>query len=666
MKIKLTNVRYHVRKRLLLLIMRTFIFLLCTTAFSLTTEVSFSQEKIMINEDVTIPADQVFKLIQQQTDYHFIFPKKLFENSPNITLKKGEIQLANLLKQTLKNSNLEFVLDESKTILIKKAEPKRTRRQQKITVSGTVTDEEGMPMAGVTVLEKGTTNGVATNFDGVYAISVNSTAVIQFSYVGFTTESVETQNLTYFTNVNVTLKEDTNALQEIVVTGYQRLPKERTAGAFETVGAEQLEQRPAAVSFLERIVGQVPGVNVSPWSGKIEIRGRSTVFNGYDNVLIVVDGFPLTRQEDFETINPDDIESINVLKDAAASSVWGAKASNGVIVVTTKTGRTNSKLSVNFSSFVDIEQKPNLDDMGLISVSDEIDMELEYLDKGWLDVTTLPNFDSSINDLYLAEIYRRGASPDGNSWSQNTYNNYVNELRNRPDVTKQFEKYLLRGAVRKVHNLSLSAGGEKNSVYASVSYTDQQEQSIGNENSRLTMNLRNVFEYNDKIKVTAGITAVVRNERDNGINASAVRQLPAYGQLIDENGQYVQKYYNWNPWLSQEREALLGAPMTFNLVEEQRNLDNSYGFLDVRGDIAIDFELFDGFTYSPSYRYERGAGQRDMFKNMSLPSHRNFINDYYKNGEYQIPVGSDYTQDYEYYKGWTFRNIFNYDKSNSS
>lgn len=662
MKIKLTNCRYFLRKRLQLLIMRMFIFLFCTTVFSLSPNKTFSQEKVIINQEQSVSVDQVFKIIQQQTKYHFIFPKRLFKNSPNILLKKGEITVFNLLQKSLQNSNLEFKLDNNNTILIRKIET-NTDIQAKIVVKGKVTDSNGEVLPGVSVIEKGTTNGKSTDFSGNYSISVPKDAVLEFSSLGYQKKTINIADLTYYNNVNVILKEDVNVLDEIVIsTGYQKLSKERSTGAFEIVDEKQLQQRPSA-TFLERIQGQVNGLSVNPSNGKIEIRGRSTVFNGYDDVLIVVDGYPLTRQDDYNTINPEDIKTLTVLKDAAAASVWGARASNGVIVITTKSGDKNKKLSVTYSSFLEYEEKVNLDDMRFLSVAEEIELDQEYIDKGWTNLEGVAGSNSSINDFYLANIYREGLSPDGNRWSQNTFDNYINELKGREDVNRQIEKYLLQNAARQTHNLSLQGGGEKNTYFASMSYTDYKAYNIGNENNRLTINLRNTFDFNENIKFIAGINAVFRNGQENGISIDYLKQLQAYDQIVDENGQYIQKYFNWNPWLSQQREAEVGTPHTWNILEEQRNLDNSNKFLDLRADFSAEIKLFDGFILRPSFRYERGAGNTDNFRNMNLPSHRNTISDYYVNGSFQLPVGSDYAATNTRYEGWTMRNTFNYDKS---
>lgn len=686
MKIKLINFRFLIRKRLHLMIMRILVFLLCTTVFSLAPNASFSQEKVMIEEKQSVSAEEVFSIIQQQTNYHFIFPKRLLKNAPSIMLEKGEMLVVDLLEKALQNSNLEFEVAQNNTIVINKANPQNKRRQQKVTVSGKVVDENGVSLLGVTIVEQGTTNGVATDFDGNYTIAVKNNAVLEFSFIGFKSQTLNVADLSFFSNVNITLKEDINALDEVVLTGYQTLSKERTAGSFAKADVQQIQQRPSSINIIDRLAGQVAGLNIVPGSegATFEIRGRSTVFFGNDNPLIIVDGFPLTDQRNFNSINPEDVESITVLKDASASSIWGARASNGVVVVVTKTGNKNKKMTVDFSSFVEFENKVDLDDMNWMSTSDEIDLDLEAIEKGIIDPESLIFGNSSINDLHLAHIYRAGVSPDGNVWSQNTFDNFIAELRTR-NINKEWEKYLLRSAVRKTYNLSLSGGGERNSFYASLAYTDKLEQSIGNKNDQFSVNIRNVFDFNDKLSFTTGITTVLRNQTLNSLDPNDPQrrfQLPdaysnvlmagfaqPYDRLIDDNGQYVQKYYNWNPWVSQEREAIVGSPHTYNYLQEQRNLDMGATLLDVRGYIKIDYELLEGLKLNGSFSYERNTNDIDQFRSMNLPSHRNMINDHYTFDSdlgayrYQIPEGINYAQSRQYNKGWVGRLSATWDKT---
>ncbi|WP_082316600.1 SusC/RagA family TonB-linked outer membrane protein [Mangrovimonas sp. ST2L15] len=678
MKIKLNHVPSGLfGRRLLLLSMRMFIFLFCVTVFGLNGKDSFAQQKITIDDNKSVSVDEVFQIIKQQTDYHFIYPKNLFQDAPKVQLKKGEFFVGDLLNESLKNSNLNYVMGEHNTIQIIKNNYSATA--QGIQISGKVTDENGIPLPGVTVLEANTRNGVATDFSGNYTIKVSDVqAVLEFSYVGFTTRKIDISNLNNYSSdnvINVVLKESINSLDEVVLTGYQELSEERTAGSFTQVGASQLEQRPSGTNIIERITGQVAGLNINPRFNNFEIRGRSTILSAFANPLIIVDGFPLAEQQNLESINPEDVESITILKDASASSIWGSRASNGVVVIVTKRGGKNQPLKVDFSSFVKMENKVDLSDLNLMSTSQEMDLDQEFIDKGWTNINGLVGSNSSINDFHMAQIYRNGLSPDGVTWSQNTYNNYMNELRRR-NIENDWEKYFIRNAMQKTYNLSLSGGGERNAFFGSLSYTDVEGQTIGDDQERYTMNMRNTFDFNDKIAFTAGMTAVLRQQNDNSFDTQYGAFNPIdmfymaqpYDQLVDENGQYIQKYYSWNPWMSQDREPLVGAPYTYNYLEEHRNLDNDRTLLDIRADFKLDVEILKDLTLSSSFRYERNTNDYDSFKSMDLPSWRNMVNDFYiydsntDSYQYGIPKGSQYLQERTYSKGWVFKNTLNWDK----
>mgnify|MGYP005811957055 FL=1 len=676
MKNDFINLPFRKGKRISLLVMRFAILLFCTTALSLSPKLSFSQKNIIVEKEQTLNVDELFSIIQQQTDYHFIFPKRIFKNSPQISLKPGEISVLSLLNKSLENSNLKFRVDQNNIITILK-DPEAKNKQEQVTVSGVVIDSNGAPLPGVSVMIVDESKGVVTDFDGAYSITAPNNATLQFSYVGFVTRTLNIADLSYFNDVNVTLQEDVNALDEVVVTGYQELSKERTAGSFSKVTSEQLEQRPSSPNIIDRITGQIAGLNVNPIFNTFEIRGRSTIFGGQAGALIVVDGFPLADQQNIESINPEDVESITILKDAAASSIWGARASNGVVVIVTKTGRKNQQLTVNASSFFEVEDKVDLDDFNWMSTGEEIDLDMEFIDKGWTNIASLPAQTGSINDLHLAYLYRSGLSPDGNVWSQNTFDKYVDMLRQR-NINDQWEKYLLRAATRTTHNLSISGGGKRNSYFASLSYTNKKDQSIGDEDDRITMNLRNVFDFNDKISFTAGMTAVLRNQQRNSLESQfgtfggsigLAELVQPYDQLIDENGQYIQKYASWNPWISQDREDITGAPYTFNFVEEQRNRDVSSTLMDIRADFQLNVEVLKDLDLSSSFRYERNTDDLDAFKSMNLPSWRNTVNDYYvfdsdlNRYVNRIPEGAEYLQERSYSKGWVFKNTLNWDKT---
>ena len=210
---------------------------------------------------------------------------------------------------------------------------------QEKTVSGTVLDEDGLPLPGVNVIEQGTSNGTQTNFDGQYNISVEEGDVIVFSYVGFTTQNVTVGAADTY---DVTLASDAAALDEVVIVGYGTATKQSFAGTATTIEAEKLDVKSYS-NISQSLAGEVAGVNVINTSGQpgttstVRIRGLGSV-NGSRDPLYVLDGVPVTNTSAINSINPTDIKSTTILKDATATAIYGSRGANGVILITTKRG----------------------------------------------------------------------------------------------------------------------------------------------------------------------------------------------------------------------------------------------------------------------------------------------------------------------------------------
>jgi TonB-linked SusC/RagA family outer membrane protein len=227
--------------------------------------------------------------------------------------------------------------------------PKKSTSETQQTVRGVVTDPTGMPIPGANVIEKGTTNGVVTDFDGNYEITVGSDAVLLFSYLGFLTQEVSVDGQA---TLEIVLQEDQAQLDEVVVVGYGTQKRENIVGSVATVGGEEI-QKSANLNVSNALTGRIPGVVATQGSGEpgydgsnIRIRGTNTL--GDSSPLVVIDGIP-ARAGGFERLNPADIADISVLKDASGA-IYGARAANGVILVTTKRGREGkAQLSYNYN-----------------------------------------------------------------------------------------------------------------------------------------------------------------------------------------------------------------------------------------------------------------------------------------------------------------------------
>jgi len=292
-------------KNLIKLMMRTFIFLFSMALFSLAPKHAFSQnEKIVIDADKDVTIEEIIEIIGKQTDYILIYHGDLFKDTPKIPLKKGKIRLNTLLNQSLATGDVQVTFSKGNTILLQDISGSQS---QQITVTGTVTDQAGLPIPGATVLIKGTTKGTATDLDGHYTISVPDPAnVLVFSSLGFERKEIMVGSHLPAgqagTTINVSLKEDISALDEVVIKGYYKTTKKYDTGSVGSIKAETIEKQPVS-NPIAAMQGYIPGVNITKDSGmpgsgfSIEIRGKN--FIGASNItqpLYIVDGVPYSSQ----------------------------------------------------------------------------------------------------------------------------------------------------------------------------------------------------------------------------------------------------------------------------------------------------------------------------------------------------------------------------------
>lgn len=498
MKIKFTNGCFLFRKQLLFQIMRTFIILFSTTLFGFTPINSYSQAKIAIDKDEVVTVDRVFNMIRKQTNYAFIYPKKLLNNSIKVQLKKGEIELVALLDRTFESSNFKIEVSDDETIVLKelpKNEPPshEVPVTQGIEIMGVVTDAYGEPLPGANILEKGTNNGVIADMDGTYSINVGSRdAVLVFSYLGMATvERTVGGNPT----VNVALNEDAEALNEVVVTalGIKREAKSLSYSTQE-VNPDALNETKDP-NIVNSLSGQVAGVQVVPsgfntGSARIIIRGNSSL-TGNNQPLFVVDGMPIDNApgdgnldygNNASDINPQDVESIQVLKGPNAAALYGSRAANGVILITTKKGSGDFKVVLNSSTmFQTLTEFPEYQNAYGVGTSFYIDNR-----------NTLPK--ASVN-------YRSWGSPMlGQPYV--ALDGKVRPYLPQPDNVKDF--YVTAALL--TNSIALEGGNAKNNYR--LSYTNLNGTSVVkrfNENSRNTLslvmqnNLSDRFTLNGKI-----------------------------------------------------------------------------------------------------------------------------------------------------------------------
>ena len=293
-----------------------------------------------------VPVEQVLKKIEQQTDYRFSFKESVLAGLPPVSINCRNQLLDKVLKKLFEKTSLTYEIVSAKSIVIipkakaSKPEPKKASTRN---ISGKITDKSGEPLIGVTVMAKGTTTGAITDIDGNFTLpDVTPGQEVTLSYVGYTPASFKVGTKD---NYDISMTESSELLDEVVVVGYGAQKKINLTGAVSTVSAEDLKDRPID-NLGRQLQGMVPNLNVTLQSGQpgagatLNVRGTTSPNGG--SPLVLIDGV----EGDISRINSNDVESISVLKDAASAAIYGARAAFGVILITTKNGKTDQKPTV--------------------------------------------------------------------------------------------------------------------------------------------------------------------------------------------------------------------------------------------------------------------------------------------------------------------------------
>ncbi|WP_029033797.1 SusC/RagA family TonB-linked outer membrane protein [Salinimicrobium terrae] len=469
---------------------------------------------------------------------------------------------------------------------------------QTTTVTGTVTDETG-PLPGVTVLLKGTSNGVVTDFDGDYEITdVPANGVLVFSYVGFVTEEMSVNGQS---EINVTLIPDVSTLDEVVVVGYGSMKRSDVTGAMVSIASESIEE--AVPTTIDQVLqGRAAGVQIQQNSGapgassSIRIRGISSI-TGSNEPIFVIDGVIIDSntgqggQNAFASINPSDIASIEILKDASATAIYGSRAANGVIIITTKRGQAG-EMRVNFDSSIGFQELPNR-----------------------LDLLNLQEY-----------AIHRNTRADLGIVEQDPY--FI-----RPDLLGEgtdWQEEMFTRAQRESYNLSVSGGNEKSSYSMSMGYLEQEGIALGSSFDRL--NLRGLFDTQVKEYLKTGInfafSEIDQNTTfsDASLILTALRQTPNVAVRNAEgtfDGPVTDEFVQTNP---------VGLASIRTNRNENINLRaNTYAELEMlegltlRSEYSMDYGFQNGYTFNPSYTFgaivnptREGSRTKGYSKNYSI------------------------------------------------
>lgn len=337
-------------------IMRVSLFMLFVCIFQLMATNTEAQNAIMKLETNVISIGQLINQIEKQTDYLVVFRNREIDTERTIRVQEKSGKVISYLKDAFEGTDISYEFTNKYILLSKKNHSDAVNDNQQLNrkITGTVKDNNGEPVIGANVSVKGTTNGTITDVDGNFSLeNISDNDIIVISYIGYTSQEIKAGKQT---SLKIILKEDTQAIDEVVVVGFGTQKKVNLTGSIGTVKTDEVLKSRPVTNVQELLAGSVPGMVVSKGSGaagsgaSINIRGTSTIGNS-SGVLVLIDGMP----GNIYTLNPNDIESVSVLKDAASAAIYGSRAANGVVLVTTKTAKATERPTVEFSSNIGIQ-----------------------------------------------------------------------------------------------------------------------------------------------------------------------------------------------------------------------------------------------------------------------------------------------------------------------
>lgn len=508
-----------------------------------------------------VKLDKILNEIENQTDYLFIYNNQVDINKITSVKVKNEA-VAQVLDRILSGTGINYELEGTHIILTTEAIKDLHAQQQAKTVTGTVTDVSGEPIIGANIRIKGTTTGTITDIDGNFSIEAEPQSVIEVSYIGYLTQETVINNQK---SIRFLLKEDTKTLDEVVVIGYGVQKKADLTGSVANINTEKLNTQSNA-NIGQALQGKIAGVDIvsqggAPGSGtRIMVRGIGTLNNA--SPLYIVDGMYMNS---IDHINPNDIASIDVLKDASSAAIYGSRAANGVIIVTTKEGSNT-------------EGKPIIDlsvNLGISTASKFLDM----LDaKGWAEVTTIARQAIGKPALDMAT-----------------------DLANKPD--NDWQDIMFRPALMQNYNLSVKGGGKYSTYYTGLGYFNQDGIVKGTNYQRYNIQSKNdykrgIFSAGTNLIISFSHDKPLHQELRGGMIGTILQSVPTLEKYDDtREGGYGGTYGD-----------VVNIPHPLAIIDD--NIMDRYNEnVKIFANLYAQIELFKGLKYklnlTPDFSFER-------------------------------------------------------------
>lgn len=611
------------------------------------------------------PLSTAMKLISAQSDYRFVYNNDLIDVSKIVSVDAESDSLTEILDQVFGPCGIKYTI-MGRQIALSVPEVAQTpvaNGTRTRLVQGMVTDNTGDPLAGADVMVAGTRNGTFTDMNGRYSLEVPSdpNTVLVFNFIGMREIS---EQIGKRTTINVILEEEASALDQIVVTGYQTLSRERSAGSFSNVsGAKVQSQANVEGNLLRSLEGRAAGLSVSQTADGVQylIRGVSSI-NSKTEPLFIVDGVAMTKSQMDKMVNPNDVESVNFLKDATAASIWGAQAANGVIVVTTKAGSASRKLSVTYNGGFTFKGKPNYGYRDMMTSAEFIDAVVDAFDPQtykWDDINKSTYGLSRGNyrvvlphEEAMYRYFRNEISLDERD--------AILEFLAAQNGRKNYEKAFMSNSYITNHSLSFSGGNEKSSFYTSLEYQRNQG-SYKNVTDDYRFYFRDVFHLAKWATLDMALTAF--HSKGRSYSSPKVGDIP-YISYFDESGKEM-SYTNYlmTPAYQAGIESVAGVSLDYFPVTDfnrSPTVSKSTG-VNANAGIKINFTRF--LSYEGRFQYSTIRGGSEEFvpaDSYLVRSERAQATDS-KGNAYLPSTGGYYTVDNSNETSYTVRNQLSFD-----
>ncbi len=634
--------------RKLFLIMRlSFVMILC--CLIQVSASTYSQNTLLDIRLENASVKKLFKNIKAQSEFTFVYNVDDIEELGSITCDFSKATVEEILDYCLKGTNMTYKVRDKVIVIVPKEKPKvapekvlKQQPQQKI-ITGKITDNNGDPIPGVTVVVKETTIGAITDVDGNYSLEIPDDAeILVFSFIGMKAQEIIIAGLS---QINVVMEDEMFGLDEVVAVGYGVQNRRDVTTSIASVKGEDLQDI-AVSGFDQALAGKMAGVQVLQTTGEpgaaltIKVRGTGSITAG-NEPLYVIDGIPADRgSQAVETVNIDDIESIEVLKDASAAAIYGSRGSNGVILITTKSGKSG-KMKISYNAFYGIQEASKKIEM--LDAYQYAELSRDGHNNAYLDAVPT----GSINDPN--EVRKEG-------WMK-IPPELIPYLEGKSGLTNtDWQDEIFRSAPITKHTLSFSGGSDNIKYFISGNYFDQKGIIINSDYKRYGVRLNIDAQYG-KFKVGVKFNPSFTSENvvdaygpyfDQGVVASALGISPTWPVYNDDGSYNFDGNGYWRIGTDYQHNEIINPVAQANLEE------NKVHHANLMGNGYLEYEFIDGLKYKLSLGVSYNHYHADYYRPSSLPTRGWKYYDSPSN-----PIGWASTT---YYLNWVNEHTLSYDK----